>query len=346
MRQMKLASLPCRRRWVWLFFLLYGLLSVVYLHSRNDWTGQVNTALADTLRTSRLATSFSANVKDTSSTRTTNSTQLTGETTIAAKSKYAYVFLLAGCDLEHPSYRGFLYNILISVRILRNAGSTSDVVVFIRMISGTAENQLLPKQEEEWLHKMQCRVIYLNPLATSETENAQSFNEVQMSKFHALQLTEYRRVLYLDADVMPVCNLDWIFTLSEGVNGEKPLIQENLVLAWSKEPANGGFFMLTPQPGDYEQAQDIIAEQKKRGQSLPYPHFDPVEGWGHAITGDDQWVTYNLEDKGKLWDFYAAYTDQGFCKFMAHNDKCSSKILTISMLLRCSVPWCFQCIIG
>lgn len=41
-----------------------------------------------------------------------------------------------------------------------------------------------------------------------------AFNQVQMLEFHVLHLTDYKRVLYLDSDIMPICNLDYIFELS------------------------------------------------------------------------------------------------------------------------------------
>lgn len=47
---------------------------------------------------------------------------------IEAKSKH-YAFLLAGCNPDKPTYRGFLTNILISLRILRDRGSDVDFVV-------------------------------------------------------------------------------------------------------------------------------------------------------------------------------------------------------------------------
>jgi hypothetical protein len=42
-------------------------------------------------------------------------------------------------------------------------------------------------------------------------------------------------------------------------------------------------------------------------------HFDPVQGWGHAINslaGDTGWVT-NGNKAGTNWTFWAAFADQG-----------------------------------
>ena len=103
----------------------------------------------------------------------------------------------------------------------------------------------------------------------------------------------------MDSDVMPVCNLDYIFDLSDG---RDPILKENLVVAWTKEPANGGFFMLKPGKGEHHQLQSIIENQRQRDQSLPFPHFDETKGWGHQIVPPDSWSTMRGEQRRK-WDF-------------------------------------------
>ena len=194
----------------------------------------------------------------------------------AASAKYAYAYLLAGCNPDKPSYRGFLFNILISVHVLQTSGSKADFVVHVRMASDTKHEQL-PDPEMEWLKRLQCRVIYL-PKAAMGTEN---FDESQMLKFNILDLIEYRRVLYLDSDNMPVCNLDYIFDLSDGPN---PILKENLVVAWNKEPANGGFFMLKPGKGEHDELKAILEETRQGSE------FDEKKGWGHEILPPDSWI--------------------------------------------------------
>jgi hypothetical protein len=213
----------------------------------------------------------------------------------AASSKYAYAYLLAGCNPDKASYHGFLFNILISAHILQISGSEADFIVFVRMASDTKHKQL-PDTEMEWLKRLQCRVIYL-PKVEMGTEN---FDESQMLKFNILDLIEYRRVLYLDSDNMPVCNLDYIFDLSDNSD---PILKENLVVAWNKEPSNGGFFMLKPGKGEHNELRAII-EEKQRDD------FDEIKGWGHEIIRPDSWKVIKGK-QGRKWDFYAAHTDQG-----------------------------------
>ena len=44
--------------------------------------------------------------------------------------KYAYAFVVGGCDPERPGYRSFVYNILVASRTLQEEGSKADVVAF------------------------------------------------------------------------------------------------------------------------------------------------------------------------------------------------------------------------
>ena len=67
----------------------------------------------------------------------------------------------------------------------------------------------------------------------------------------------------MDGDVMPFCKLDYLFNLSEPEMGT-PLFKENVLLAYTSEPAHGGFFMLAPKAGHYQQLQSIIEKQEKR----------------------------------------------------------------------------------
>ena len=65
------------------------------------------------------------------------------------KSRWAYVYLLASQTAGSGWSRGYFYNILVSARMLRQAGSKADIVVMIQMTTRTNETRLLP-EEEEW----------------------------------------------------------------------------------------------------------------------------------------------------------------------------------------------------
>lgn len=229
-----------------------------------------------------------------------NSTTKNRAESIQDSRDYAYVFLLAGCDPDKPAYRGFLFDVLVSADlILREYQSKADVVVMVRMAAETNQKSL---PEEAWLRSVGAKIQYLPPPSANET-----FYSMQLLKFHVLEMTQYKRILYLDSDVMPICNLDYLFDLS--VSGS---LRENLVIAWTLAPANGGFFMLKPEEGAHERIQQVVVDQRKHAlENLPPPHFDKCLGWGHYISEEDPWYTFQKRIRGYSWDFYAGWSDQG-----------------------------------
>ena len=50
---------------------------------------------------------------------------------VSSASPYAYAFVLGGIHESRPAYRGFLYNILVSVSLLREFGKFFVVVTVV-----------------------------------------------------------------------------------------------------------------------------------------------------------------------------------------------------------------------
>ena len=224
--------------------------------------------------------------------------------TTTANSPYAYAYIVGGCNPESPdNYRGFLYNILLSARILRQQGSVADIVAMFQ-IAYTSEAETLSEDETSWLEALGIHIRYL-----PKTEN-ESFRHTVLQKFRILDMTEYRRVILMDADVMPIGNLDYMFQLSDG---PEAIIKENLIISGPWEPANAGFFMLEPKQGDWDRIQRIMTDQEKDSIVHSDGYFDKVRGWGHVIDNTtDKWVA--RKENGTLWDFNFAFSDQGLCK--------------------------------
>mmetsp|Transcript_38265 Transcript_38265/g.114571 ORF Transcript_38265/g.114571 Transcript_38265/m.114571 type:complete len:266 (-) Transcript_38265:624-1421(-) len=105
---------------------------------------------------------------------------------------------------------------------------------------------------------------------------------------------------------MPLCNLDYLFDLSES-SGE---LEENLIIAWKVEPSQGGFFMLRPGAGELAELEEVIRVREEKSKTLPWPHFNAKEGWGHVIEPPDHWVNF-YGKKGREWDWYGVFADQG-----------------------------------
>lgn len=231
-----------------------------------------------------------------------------------ARRRWAYAFLVAGCSDRNPGYRGFLYNVAASAQRLRDLGSTADVVVMVQMASNT-DARTLPSDEERMLLDLDVHVRYLPKFRSSVHE---CFYASVMEKFRVLELVEYSRVLFLDADIMPLCSLDYLFDLSEpeeeeeegGTQARRPVLKPNVLLAWNDEAANAGLFMVEPGVENWESLLQAIRRKEEHALSLEYPHWDEVVGWGHKIVAPDYWRGFN-GTKITVWDWHAVFADQG-----------------------------------
>lgn len=238
--------------------------------------------------------------------------------------------VIGGCNPKDGRYNGFLYNLMVARQLLNDFGSSADMIAFFQMsynYSTTTstgsrrsdqQQQQLPIEQVRALEQMNIQIQYL-PKSTLATED--SFYETVMNKFIILNLTTYHRVMLLDADVMPLANLDFLFHFSP---------KENVIVSGAIEPANGGLFVLSPAPGHYQRLQEIIqlrAVTSVRGQpqqspvlllvsttinsTIPTGAFDPVRGWGHVIVPPDQWKARRPGQYGTDWTFHFAFSDQG-----------------------------------
>ena len=214
-------------------------------------------------------------------------------------SKYAYAFVIGGCDPEKPRYRGFVYNILVSARILQEEGSKADIVAYFQLSYKSPATEL-PDEDTRLLAALGVQVLYI------PKSKLESFYDTVMNKFRIVSLTQYRRVLLMDGDVMPVANLDYLFELSDGENA---ILKENVVVSGPLEPANGGFFILAPHRGEWDLMNQIIQAREEAAKDLPGHKFDEIRGWGHAIIPPDKWVARNKH--GTNWTFHFGFSDQG-----------------------------------
>jgi hypothetical protein len=233
-------------------------------------------------------------------------------------SKYAYAFLIGGCNVGEANahYRGFLYNVLVATQILREEGSTADFILWFQISSKSTAGRL-PAHEEKWLRSLGIRIIYI-PKSQNDLE---TFYDLQMKKFLVFNLTAYRRVLYMDGDVMPITNLDYLFHLSD----DQGPLQEVVIVAGNTEPAHGGFFLIAPEQGEYEKIQEIIRVREEKARRLKGHKFDVEQGWGHRIVHPDQWRSRKENDT--KWIFHGAFADQGLLYHYAKYVKKSVSIL-------------------
>jgi lipopolysaccharide biosynthesis glycosyltransferase len=225
-----------------------------------------------------------------------------------SSSSYAYAFLIGGVHEDRPAYRGFLYNVLIAAQLLKQAGSAMDIWLHVQLSSDSQLVNTLPDEDLRLLKAMNIRVIYVDPPFGKE-----SFNELVYDKFRILQMTNYRRVMFLDGDVIPLTNMDYLFRLSDPLSSrrsETPIVQPNFIMASRGEPCNAGMFILEPKVGEWEALQDVIAQQHESAKDLPYPKFDREYGWGHSFLREgDAWE--GIFKNGTKWQYHASHSDQG-----------------------------------
>jgi hypothetical protein len=136
-------------------------------------------------------------------------------------------------------------------------------------------------------------------------------------KFYILNMTEYKRVMFLDADTIPLTNLDYYFHLSDPEYKDVPtLLKPFFLFATRNEPTNGGMFIAEPSKHIYEQYKEAVRIQHEKAKTLPYPHFDKQEGWGYSFTQNhDRWRA--ILKRGNRWAWYGAHVDQGLMYYVA-----------------------------
>mmetsp|Transcript_23141 Transcript_23141/g.32596 ORF Transcript_23141/g.32596 Transcript_23141/m.32596 type:complete len:108 (-) Transcript_23141:2845-3168(-) len=105
----------------------------------------------------------------------------------------------------------------------------------------------MPEEDLRLLDALGIKVKHLQKL------DFESFSNTMYDKFHVLNMTGYKRVIFLDADTIPLPNLDYYFHLSDTDYKELPtLLKPFFIHASRKEPTNGGMFMVEPSTWIYE----------------------------------------------------------------------------------------------
>lgn len=233
--------------------------------------------------------------------------------------KFAYAYVIGGCSPENGHYKGFLYNVLVSSRILRDEGAKADIVVFFQM-SYKSNSTELPDEDLRLLSSVGAKVEYI------PKSDLESFYDTVMNKFRILTLVQYHRVLLMDGDVMPIGNLDYLFEMS---HGSKAVPKENIIVMGTMEPANAGFFMLSPGEGEYERLTDIVRRREEEAathNTTERRKFDEIKGWGHVMEEDDQWESRRGQG-GTKWNFHFAFSDQGLLFYWTKYVKRSVSII-------------------
>ena len=221
-----------------------------------------------------------------------------GATTTATPKdpRFAYVFVVSGCTDE--SCMGYILNCLVAAQILQEYNSTADVVLKVQMAS--AHERHLPLQQETWLASAGIQLHYLN------STDINNFGMATLLKFRVLQMMDYDRVLFVDADIVPLCNLDYLFHESFEPDG---MLQDNVVMSGTVAPATAAMFLVKPEIGEFERIIDLVREYRRTHPGRKT--FDRDHGWGQQIVPPDKWYADWMRKDGYHWDYKAANSDQG-----------------------------------
>jgi hypothetical protein len=222
---------------------------------------------------------------------------------------YAYVFMAWRVDPTKTTYWGYLANVLIAAKLLGEHGSKADIIAVYKL-SHEYPFEKLPKVDEDLLDSLGVEVRYL----AKEDDTGYSMYATTFNKFYIFNMTEYRRVMFLDSDLLPVGNMDYLFELSDS-----GVFKENILIAGILEPANAGTMLIKPNATVY---QTIERLRKEKGKSISEKKLlDKDYGWGHKIEPPDLWETNDPNRNGTEWTFWGSFCDQGyiyyFCKYVS-----------------------------
>eukprot|EP00978_Attheya_sp_CCMP212_P002116 scaffold4358_cov59-Attheya_sp.AAC.1 len=175
-------------------------------------------------------------------------------------------------------------------------------------------NSTLDEMPKEDLRLIKALGIHVRHL---EKPTMTSFARLVYDKFRTLQMTDYKRVMFLDADIIPLVNLDYLFHLSDPDESSLPtVLRPNLIMASRGEPCNTGMFIVEPKLDAWDRLQAVIEKQRESGRKLPYPHFNRRDGWGHNfIRARDDWEA--IDKKHNTWNYHASHSDQGLMYYYA-----------------------------
>lgn len=208
--------------------------------------------------------------------------------------KYAYVSLLHGIDTSF-AYRGFLYHAILVKKALEQLGSEMDFVLLVGFSSGEISQDSAVQADLSLLRQHKIKLFFLprleEDLQGQQRKKKVSFMEMALLKITPWSFSQYKRVQFLDGDVLPHKNMDCLFELDR-----------NSFNTGSASPLNSGWYLGIPNMKDYEEMK-VLAVNRARTK------WNEKLGWGKEVPTD---LWYRGRGRTvKKWDFNGASLDQG-----------------------------------
>ena len=195
-------------------------------------------------------------------------------------------FIMVGPFTRARKYKKWLYAVIAVASALKRHGSTADVVVLCAMKSG--DGTRATPDEEALLSRNGINWRYVS------APYGNSGFHMGHYKLWAWQHTEYAKVQLLDADMLPLMNMDKLFHL------DLPVESDFVGCPGKLSVLNAGWFVLRPSCWHFEAMTQLI----KKDSSA----FDREKVWGHALP---YWVSAEGKTMKPGWDFFDAHGNQG-----------------------------------
>ena len=222
---------------------------------------------------------------------------------VGGSSQNAY-FVMVGPLEPQRAYHPWLVSAVSMANTLRDHGSTSDFVLLLatKRDGRPRETVDLLEEEEATLLKSKCRWRYAQPPGKKHLAGY----HMGHYKLLAWQHIEYRTIQLLDADLLPVNNLDPLFSLTKAFDTEVVACPGKVA------PLNAGWVLMRPSLSTYEGLLKTLDVMKRTNRDAPY---------GHAMT--TPWRAATGAAGGSDWRFFDVFGNQGhmydYFRFEAHS---------------------------
>lgn len=201
--------------------------------------------------------------------------------------RHAY-FVMIGPFSKTRTYTKWLFAVVALRNALRQRGSTADFVCLcaLRNDNGHQEQRMLPS-EESLLLASGIRWRYVR------APFGQGGFHMGHFKLWAWQHTEYERIQLLDADLMPLTNLDQFFHL--------PIQSDYIGCPGKVSTLNAGWFSLRPSCEHFAAMTTLVNQYRAN-------KWDKALGWGHELV---TWRNAQGVMMKQGWDFFDSRGNQG-----------------------------------
>ena len=206
-------------------------------------------------------------------------------------STHAYVVMVGPLEPAR-NYRPWLLSAVSMANTLRAHGSAADFLVLLDTKRDGKPRATVPllEKEEATLVKARCRWRYAKPPGQRRLAGY----HMGHYKLLAWQHTEYAAIQLLDADLLPVANLDPLFGLAQDFKAQVVACPGKVA------PLNAGWVLIWPSLDTFAGLVRTLDLMTRPNRAAPY---------GHAMASP--WRTATGAAGGADWRFFDAFGNQG-----------------------------------